>query len=126
MSDKGGNFIKGVLIGGLVGAVLGILFAPKSGRETREDLADMADELLTKAREEYEVALEKSRKTYETAVKRLKALESSAMERVGDVDDKAGELLSKGKETLEEGRGRLKKAFEAGAAVFKDETEKTQ
>ena len=31
MSDKCGNFLKGLLIGGVVGAVVGILYAPKSG-----------------------------------------------------------------------------------------------
>ena len=40
MSDnRGSDFIKGLFIGGLMGAVLGILYAPKSGKETREDIA---------------------------------------------------------------------------------------
>jgi hypothetical protein len=85
----------------------------------------MADDLLTRARDEYEVALEKSRKTYETAVKRLKELELSAREKAGDVGGVVDELTEKGKEGLEEGKGRLKKAFEAGMAAFKDEKENT-
>lgn len=124
MSTRGSDFVKGMLLGGLVGAAFGILFAPKSGKETREDIAEMADELLARARDEYEVALEKSRKTYESAVKRLKELELSAREKAGDVGEVVDELTEKGKEGLEEGKGRLKKAFEAGVAAFKDEKEK--
>jgi len=53
MSDnRSSDFIKGLFIGGLMGAVLGILYAPKSGKETREDIARKADELITKAKEE--------------------------------------------------------------------------
>ncbi len=125
MSTRGSDFIKGVLLGGLVGAALGILFAPKSGKEAREDLAEMADEFLARAKDEYEVALEKSRRTYETAVKRLKDLERSAKERAGDVEETVDELAEKSRDGLEEGKGRLKKAFEAGVASFKEEKEKT-
>lgn len=125
MSTRGSDFVKGMLLGGLVGAALGILFAPRSGKETREDLAEMADEFLARAKDEYDVALEKSRRTYETAVKRLKELEKSALEKAGDVEEAVDELAEKGRDGLEEGKGRLKKAFEAGVAAFKDEKEKT-
>lgn len=33
------NFWKGVMIGAVAGVIGGILFAPKSGKETRKDLA---------------------------------------------------------------------------------------
>lgn len=36
-SNKGG-FLKGVIIGGIVAGVAAILFAPKSGKETQEDI----------------------------------------------------------------------------------------
>lgn len=35
----GGGSLAAFLLGGLLGGVLGLLLAPKSGRETREDLA---------------------------------------------------------------------------------------
>ena len=39
MSEKNSDLLKGLFIGGFIGVVLGILYAPKSGKETREDIA---------------------------------------------------------------------------------------
>ena len=121
MSDRAGDFLKGLLIGGIIGAVVGILYAPKSGKETREEIGRKAEELMAKAKEEYEQALEKSRKTYETAVSRLKKLEESAREKVGELEAKAGTMVEKGKESLEDNKSRLKRAIDAGVEAFKEE-----
>jgi gas vesicle protein len=119
--SKSEDFVTGVIIGGLIGAVIGILYAPKSGRETREELGRKADELLSKAKEEYESAVEKSRKAYEATVQRLKALEEKALEKAETAEEKAEALAERGKETLLEGKGRLKKAINAGVEAFKEE-----
>jgi gas vesicle protein len=125
MSDRSVDFVKGLFIGGLIGAVLGILYAPKSGKETREDIARKTEDLMARAREEYELALEKSKKAYEAAVKRLKEAEISAKEKVEEVESKVEELAERGKETLLEGKGRLKRAIDAGVEAFKEEKDKT-
>lgn len=39
------SFIKGLLLGATIGAVAGILLAPKSGKETREDIAKLAQKV---------------------------------------------------------------------------------
>jgi gas vesicle protein len=124
MSNRVDDFIKGLLVGGLIGAAIGILYAPKSGKETREDLSRKAEELIEKAKAEYEFALEKSKKAYETAVQRLKLLESSAKEKVGEMEAKVEGLAERGKETVLETKGRLKKAIDAGVEAFKEEKEK--
>ena len=43
------KFLAGFLIGGAVGAVAGILLAPKSGAETREMLKNSATDAMKKA-----------------------------------------------------------------------------
>jgi gas vesicle protein len=119
--DKRGDFIAGILIGGLIGAAIGILYAPKSGKETREDIAKKADELLAKAKEEYEYAAEKSRKAYEETVRRLKSMEKTALVKAEAVEETIEEIAERGKETIQEGKSRLKKAIEAGVEAFKEE-----
>jgi gas vesicle protein len=116
-----GDFVAGLFVGGLIGAVIGILYAPKSGKETREEIGRKVDDMMAKAKEEYEQALEKSRQAYEAAVQRLKAFEEAALEKAGDAGEKADVLAERGKESLREGTGRLKKAIHAGVEAFKEE-----
>jgi gas vesicle protein len=124
MSEKNNDLLKGLFIGGLIGVVLGILYAPKSGKETREDIAHKADELLDKAKEEYEKAVEKSKTAYETAVKHLKGLEISAKEKVEEVESKTSEFINLGAEAISGNRNRLKKAIDAGVEAYREENKK--
>jgi len=44
MKDSGfGSFLAGVVIGGLIGAALGLLLAPQTGEEFREHVNDFVD-----------------------------------------------------------------------------------
>jgi len=43
------RFFEGLLLGGIMGFLGGILFAPKSGRELRRELAEGSDELYKNA-----------------------------------------------------------------------------
>lgn len=51
------NLVKGLVIGGVVGMAVGVLYAPKSGCETRDDLAKSTKKLYGQAKERYEQAL---------------------------------------------------------------------
>lgn len=60
MSNERTNGILGFLAGAAVGATLGVLFAPRSGKETRERIANKAnglkdelDEFIDRARGEW-------------------------------------------------------------------------
>jgi gas vesicle protein len=67
MADSGDNFFKGFILGGLVGGALGILFAPKSGRDMRADLGVELD----KAREDLEHAKKAALKAFEESKERI-------------------------------------------------------
>ena len=41
-----GHFFMGFLISGFLGALAGILFAPKSGKELRSDIKEKGSEVL--------------------------------------------------------------------------------
>ena len=92
---NGGDFFKGFLVGGLIGAIMALLYAPKSGKETREDISKKTEEFAQRAKEEYEAALEKSKKTYRAAIDRLKNLENVAQKKVEEVEDQIQELAEK-------------------------------
>jgi len=47
------HFFKGLLVGGALGALAGILFAPKSGKELRSDIREKGNEILKDGKEIY-------------------------------------------------------------------------
>jgi gas vesicle protein len=89
-----GWFFTGLMIGGLVGAVVGLLKAPRPGAETREQLQRKAFEIRGKA----EQAVADARSSVEEASEQ--------------VSHHAAELQTRGKQALEKGEKRLSKAVE--------------
>ena len=90
-ADPSGN-LGWFFFGALAGAAAALLLAPKTGRETRELLAERGGELL-----------------------------KVAQERAGETQGRAGDLLDKGREYLGEQTQRLASAFEAGRAAMREE-----
>jgi len=60
---KQNSIVVPLLVGGIVGAALGILLAPKAGRETRKQIKDLAVD--TKAK--LSSAIDRSREFYDEA-----------------------------------------------------------
>ena len=64
MKDSGfGSFLAGVVIGGLIGAALGLLLAPQTGEEFREQIDDFVGE----KRAEWDEAVNEGRAAAEQA-----------------------------------------------------------
>src|SRR3954463_3056335 len=57
-SGGGGSFVMGLLTGTVIGAGLGMLFAPKAGSELRGQLSEQAGNLANQASEGYRKATE--------------------------------------------------------------------
>jgi gas vesicle protein len=57
--DGGGSFLMGLLAGTVLGAGLGMLFAPRAGSELRSQLSEQAGRLRTTANDGYQQATEK-------------------------------------------------------------------
>jgi gas vesicle protein len=83
MADNVGSKVSYFLVGLGVGALVGVLFAPKSGEETREYLSNKADEgkdyAQRKARELRERADELIERSKDVAVRKKDSL-SAAVE----------------------------------------------
>src|SRR5512144_3146888 len=81
----GGSFVMGLLAGTVLGAGLGMLFAPKAGSELRNQLGEQAGRLRTQATDGYQQASEKvsqivdrGREAYERARSSASGMGSSA------------------------------------------------
>jgi hypothetical protein len=57
--DGGGSFLMGLLAGTVLGAGLGMLFAPKAGNELRNQLSEQTGRLRSSANDAYSQASEK-------------------------------------------------------------------
>ena len=78
-----------LLVGGGIGAVLALLFAPKSGVELREDIADATRKGLEKSKEAAAQLQEKAGEYYEVSRERAGELYDTATERAAAIADKA-------------------------------------
>lgn len=98
---------SGILIalfsGIVIGGVLGILFAPKSGKETRKDIADKSVEIYEKSKENVESMLEKSKefvdKSKEKIDEAVKSMSSKVDEAKKKIDDVVNDVKAKAKKT---------------------------
>ncbi|MEW5977600.1 MAG: YtxH domain-containing protein [Acidobacteriota bacterium] len=95
------------LVGGGIGAIVALLFAPRSGRETRELIAQRAAE----SRE------------------RVAATSRNVSEKVSGYIDKGKETLSsqieRGKEMVSSQKEQIAAAIEAGKQAYRDERAKS-
>jgi len=90
------GYLGWFLLGGVLGAAAALLITPKTGRETREILAERGNEVA----------------------KRAQAMAT-------DAQGRAGEWFDKSRELFEEQTQRLMTAFEAGKDAMRDEIRKT-
>ena len=98
MKDDGyssGSVLLSFLLGGVVGAGLALLFAPQSGRETRQKIKDLSDDVKEKS-----------------------------AEYVNQAKEKATSLVEEGKGYYDEKKSIMKSAVEAGKEAYEKEKEK--
>lgn len=95
------DFMAGFILGGLLGTALALLFAPRTGEETRDRLWDSTEEARDRARERADEVLKKVRNA---------------------ADDVAARSRSK----LDESASRLREAIDHGREVFEEKTREFQ
>jgi gas vesicle protein len=100
MSDSNdlGNFMAGLIIGGLAGAAVALLMAPQSGEETRTLIKDRSIELKDRAVEYGQDARSKAEKALEDA--RLRADE--ALEELRDRADELSQIVKERTESIQQ------------------------
>jgi gas vesicle protein len=129
------------LVGAGIGAVLALLFAPKSGEELRNDIADAtrkgidksreaAQQLGTKASEVYDTTRQKAGEYYEGARETAGEYYEATRERAAELYDtataKAGEVVSTARDAAKTQAGSISAAVEAGKKAYVEEKRKTE
>jgi gas vesicle protein len=78
MSNGAGKFFGGLIVGTAIGAVVGVLFAPRSGKETRQvlkrsaqDLPQLAEELGSNVQYQADRFTEQAQRTIDETLVRL-------------------------------------------------------
>ena len=121
-NDNGVSGLGWFLAGLGVGALVGVLYAPKSGRETREDLAASAQDAKERA-----VVLAQQAKD------RASDLAEQGKQQVGDYVDRGKEYydrgrtqwsqyVEKGKGLVQEQQGKVAAAIDAGKQAYASST----
>lgn len=108
-----------LLIGGGIGAIIALLFAPKSGQELRGDIADATRKGIDRSREAAQQLSERAGEYYESTRERAAELYSTASEKVGEVARAA-------RETASRQTGTVAAAIDAGRKAYQDEKRKTE
>ena len=85
-----GKFFAGFIVGGALGAIAGILLAPKSGEETRALLADGAKDAMKRADE-----------TVKQIQSKADDVVSDMQKKGEEIKEKLQDLINKQKETQE-------------------------
>jgi len=90
------NFFMGFLIGGALGALAGIMFAPKSGKELRSDINEKAKDIMKDAGNIYTDAGAKAKEIIEEAGKQAMELKKDADRHFSETRQKTKEILARG------------------------------
>lgn len=136
-----GNKLTYLLIGGGIGAILALLFAPKSGVELREDIADVTRKGIDKTKETatlvgerageyYEVAKDRAGEYYETGREKVAEVYETGREKVVEVyetaEEKAKALAAQARDVTSRQTNPISAAIEAGKSAYYEEKRKTE
>ena len=130
--DQKNGLVKGLLIGFLagsaIGAVLALLYAPKSGKELRADIRQKTDDLLEDAEGYARAARAKASEMMTDAKRRSDQLISDAQKKANTLIEDADKILTgthqKVTGIVEEG-AKIAGAAKAGMDAFKQERKRS-
>jgi len=119
-----------LLVGGGIGAILALLFAPKSGQELRGDIADVTRKGVEKGKETAALVGEKAGDYYEVTREKAGELYSTAQEKAGEIystaQEKVGSVAEKAKSAVSSASNPFSAALEAGKDAYTDEKRRTE
>ncbi|HEY5056112.1 MAG TPA: YtxH domain-containing protein [Acidobacteriaceae bacterium] len=143
-NDNGSNGLGWFLAGLGIGALVGVLYAPKAGKETREDLLngareakERADALMEQGRQKAGEYADQGRQYYEQGKQKASELVEQGKQQAGAYADKGREYYEKGRtqwsQYVDKGRNmaneqqaKVSAAVEAGTEAYVNTTVEPQ
>lgn len=117
-------FLGGLITGGLIGGLAGLIFAPKSGKDLRQDISNKSNELIEDTNELLENAKSKANSIIADAKKGAENLLEEGKKKLNGLTDGAQNILNEGKEKAEESVSKVKDAVKTGTDAFNQERNK--
>jgi gas vesicle protein len=118
------------LVGAGIGAVLALLFAPKSGEELRSDIADATRKGIDRSKEAAQQLGAKATEYYDTARETAGEYYEATRERAAELYDtataKAGDVVAKTRDAATRQAGSISAAVDAGKKAYVEEKRKTE
>ncbi len=101
--NGGGAFLMGMLAGTVLGAGLGMLFAPKAGSEVRKQLSEQASRLRSTAND-----------TIQQASEKLSQVSQQASEKIGQASEKVTQIVDRGREAYDRAKAPIAETAATG------------
>jgi len=115
-----GSVLFAFLLGGAIGAILGVLFAPRSGKETREIIVDRSQDYYDQGKEMYQTGVERATEWYDTgkqaASEKGEELKGKYDEARGKIRDQVGATAEASKEPVAKAAAATKKGVDKAEA----------
>ena len=115
-----------LLIGGGIGAILALLFAPKSGEELRGDIADATRKGIEKGKETAALVGDRAGEYYEVGREKAGEFYQAAQDKAGEIKEKAGAITEKVKEAAASTANPFSAALEAGKEAYTEEKRRNE
>ncbi len=116
-NNMGKGLLLGFIAGSAIGAIFGMLYAPKSGKELREDLKIKSGEYLDEAERYITEARDRAKEVINEGKRRSEKL-------ISDAKVKSDELLKDAEKIFNEAKSKTAKVVETGRASIENETNK--
>jgi len=125
-NNSGVNNFGWFLAGLGIGALVGVLYAPKSGKETREDLVAGALDAKEKANALAQQGVQKANEYYDTGVAKASELYETGVAKANDLVNQgkqvADQYVDKGKGYIGETAEKVSAAVDAGKQAYQATT----
>ena len=115
------GFLIGLIAGGVAGGTIALLYAPKSGKELRNDISRQKDRLIDDANDYIATAKDKAANILNESKSKAESIITDAKDKAQGIIEGAGKMYGTGKDKIISETAKVKDAINAGVEAYRDE-----